>query len=57
VGREVPYVIAIIELSEGPRMISNVVGVPFDQIKIGTPVKVFFEPAGEEIFLPKFRAE
>ena len=52
---EVPYVVAIIELDEGPKMISNVVGTPFDRIKIGMPVKLFFEPAGEEIFLPKFR--
>jgi uncharacterized protein len=37
-------------------MISNVVGTPIDRIKIGMPVKVFFEPAGEEIFLPKFQA-
>lgn len=37
-------------------MISNVVGTPLDRIKIGMPVSIFFEPAGEEIFLPKFRA-
>ena len=37
-------------------MISNIVGTPFDHLKIGMPVKVFFEPVGEEIFLPKFRA-
>ena len=36
-------------------MISNVVVTPFDRIKIGMPVKVFFEPAGEDISLPKFR--
>jgi hypothetical protein len=36
--------------------ISNVVGIPLVQIKIGMPVKVFFEPAGEEIFLPKFHS-
>ena len=36
-------------------MISNIVETPFDRIKIGMPVTVFFEPAGEEIFLPKFR--
>ena len=37
-------------------MISNIVGTPLDRIKIGMPVNVFFEKAGEEIFLPKFRA-
>ena len=53
---EVPYVVAIIELAEGPHMISNVVGTPIDRVQIGMPVSVFFEPEGEEIFLPKFRA-
>lgn len=36
-------------------MISKVVGTSLDHIKIGMPVTVFFEQAGEEIFLPKFR--
>jgi len=53
---EVPYVVAIIELAEGPRMISNIVGTPIDRVQIGMPVSVFFEPAGEEISLPQFRA-
>lgn len=52
---EVPYVTAIVELAEGPRIVSNIVGVPHDQVKIGMPVGVFFEQASEEIFLPLFR--
>jgi hypothetical protein len=36
-------------------MISNIVGTPVDRVKIGMPVTVFFEPAGEDIFLPKFQ--
>jgi uncharacterized OB-fold protein len=51
---EVPYVVALIELVEGPRMIGNVAGVPVDRVKIGMPVSVFFEPAAGEISLPKF---
>jgi uncharacterized OB-fold protein len=34
---EVPYVVAVIELSEGPKMISNVVGTPLDRIKSACP--------------------
>ncbi|MBI4496754.1 MAG: Zn-ribbon domain-containing OB-fold protein [Chloroflexi bacterium] len=52
---EVPYVFAIIQLNEGIHLISNVVGVPAEQVHIGTPVEVFFEDVTEEISLPKFR--
>src|SRR6476646_1458440 len=30
---EVPYVVAIVELEEGPRMLTNIVGVPVDQVR------------------------
>lgn len=35
---QVPYVLALIELDEGPRVMSNIVGVPVDQITVGAPV-------------------
>jgi hypothetical protein len=54
-GAEVPYVTAVVELEEGPRIVTNVVGVPPDQVKIGMPVAVSFEKVSEEIFLPLFR--
>lgn len=52
---ELPYVVAVIALEEGPHIVSNVVEVPIDSVKIGMPVGVFFERASEEIVLPKFR--
>ena len=52
---EVPYVVAIIELAEGPHMLSNVVGIPGEKVKIGMPVSAFFERVNEEISLPKFK--
>lgn len=39
---EAPYVIAIVELAEGPRMLANVVGAPVDDITIGKSVVVSF---------------
>jgi uncharacterized OB-fold protein len=54
-GGEVPYVTAIVELAEGPHIVTNIAGVPHDQVKIGMPVAVFFEKASEEVFLPQFR--
>jgi uncharacterized OB-fold protein len=52
-----PYVAAMVELEEGPRMPTNLVGVEPDPaaIKIGTPVEVVFEDLTDEIALPKFR--
>jgi uncharacterized OB-fold protein len=53
----VPYVAAIVELEEGPRMPTNLVGVPFDEehIKVGMPVEVTFDEVTDEVTLPKFR--
>ena len=38
-----PYNVALIQLEEGPRMLSNVHGVSPDEIKVGLDVKVAFE--------------
>jgi len=50
-----PYVVAVIELDEGPRMMSNVIDLDPDQVHIGMTVEVVFEDVNEEISLPKFR--
>jgi uncharacterized OB-fold protein len=52
-----PYVMAVVELDEGPRMMTNLVGLPADpaQIRIGMPVEVTFTDATPEIALPHFR--
>lgn len=54
-SEDVPYIEAIVELEEGPKMLTNVVGVSPDEIYIGQPVEVHFEDATDEISLPKFR--
>ncbi|MEV2228376.1 OB-fold domain-containing protein [Streptomyces phaeochromogenes] len=51
-----PYAVGLIELAEGVRMISNVVGVPNDRVRIGMPVRLEFEQVDEELELPLFRA-
>lgn len=50
----VPYVIAIVELDEGPRLTSTVVGADPDTLRIGQRLVVDFEDH-EEISLPVFR--
>ena len=51
----VPYAIAVIRLAEGPKMLSNIVGIAAHEIRVGMPVEVVFEKVDEHISLPKFR--
>ena len=51
---EAPYVVAIVELDEGPRMMTNITGSPVDSVRIGQRVCVAYEDVNEEISLPKF---
>jgi hypothetical protein len=53
--KESPYNVAMIELEEGPIVITNLVGVGNEDIKIGMPVEVTFEPVSEEVTLFKFK--
>lgn len=52
---ETPYVVALIDLAEGPRMMSNVVNCDPAAVKIGMPVAVIFEDITDDIALPKFQ--
>jgi len=51
---EVPYVVALIELREGPRMVSNIVTPDAESVRIGQAVRVTFHDVTEDISLPKF---
>lgn len=51
---DVPYVLAIVELEEGVRMMTNIVGCSPDEVHIDMPVRVEFEPLTDAITLPKF---
>ena len=51
---KVPYVVAVIELEEGPRLLSNVVGIDPESVRCNMPVEVVFDDAGPEVSLPKF---
>ncbi|WP_419996425.1 Zn-ribbon domain-containing OB-fold protein [Streptomyces boninensis] len=53
---EPPYAVGLIELDEGVRMISNVVGVPYDKVRIGMPVRLEFAEVEDDLVLPVFRA-
>jgi uncharacterized OB-fold protein len=52
---DIPYVVLLVQLAEGPVMISNLVGAKAEDVPIGAPMEVVFERASEQINLPKFR--
>lgn len=49
-----PILIAIIELEEGPRLVSNIVGCDPAEVAIGDRVAVVFEDVDDDVTLPKF---
>ena len=55
-GFDAPYVIAVVELEEGPRLLTNLVDVAPDpeQLPLDLAVEAVFETVGE-IALPRFR--
>jgi uncharacterized OB-fold protein len=52
---QLPFVVAVVQLKEGPRLITNIVDLPPEEVKIGMEVRVTFEDISPEITLPKFR--
>jgi uncharacterized protein len=55
-GHEPPFVLAVVELAEGARLVTNIVGVEprLDRVPPDLPVSVVFEPL-DEVALPLFR--
>jgi uncharacterized protein len=53
-GRTGPYVIGLVDLEEGVRMMSNVVSCPPDALAVGMALRVTWEPLGDGRHLPLF---
>lgn len=52
---KLPVIVAYVELDEGPRMMTNIVGCDPDEISVGAPVEVRFEQVeDEDIAVPVF---
>jgi uncharacterized OB-fold protein len=51
---EYPLVVALIDLEEGTRLVSNLVGIEAADVRIGMPVEVQWLDAGEGLTLPVF---
>lgn len=53
-AEDVPYVIAMIALDEGPRMLTNIVTPDVEQVAIGDRVTVHYDDVAPDLTLPKF---
>jgi uncharacterized OB-fold protein len=51
---EMPYNLALVDLDEGVRVHTSVVGVTNEELRIGMRLAVVFVPASEEIAVPMF---
>jgi uncharacterized protein len=51
-----PYIVAYVELEEGPRVLTNVVAANVDEVRIGMPVSVIFDDTGEGMSVYRFVA-
>jgi uncharacterized OB-fold protein len=49
-----PYCVALVDLEEGVRMLTNVVGCPPEEVRCGMPVTVTWEPLSDGRRLPLF---
>ncbi|MGP3978524.1 Zn-ribbon domain-containing OB-fold protein [Streptomyces sp. 8N114] len=50
-----PYAVALVELAEGVRIVSNLIGVRHDEVRIGMPVELEFLRVDDDLELPVFR--
>lgn len=50
-----PYVLAYVELEEGPRLLTNIVGCAPDDVRIGMPVVAEFRADADGLAVPVFR--
>jgi uncharacterized OB-fold protein len=54
-AQDVPYVVALVELEEGPRVLTNILGISHEDVRCEMPVEVVFDDYDDEISSPKFR--
>lgn len=50
----VPYLVALVSLAEGPRIVSNILNCQFNDVKIGMQVNLTFQEISKGVLLPQF---
>ena len=51
---DVPYQVCLVQLEEGPIVVSNLVATTDRDVEVGKPVRVIFDRVTEQLTLPKF---
>src|SRR5579863_1393126 len=51
---KIPYVLAIVELAEGPRLVTALTGVEPGEVRVGQPVRAVFRQVTGTVTLPYF---
>jgi uncharacterized OB-fold protein len=54
---KIPYVLAIVELAEGPRLVTAITGIGSEDVRVGLPVRVVFREIAEGVTLPYFEPD
>jgi uncharacterized protein len=52
---QLPYVVGVVDLDEGPRLITNVIGCDPADVRVDLPVEVVFDDLTDEVTLHAFR--
>jgi len=52
---DMPYNVAVIQLEEGPRLMSNIVDAAPGALRVDLPVTVVFDAVSDTISVPRFR--
>ncbi|WP_101787830.1 bifunctional MaoC family dehydratase N-terminal/OB-fold nucleic acid binding domain-containing protein [Nonomuraea indica] len=53
-GRRTPFVVAVVELPEGVRIVGNVVDCPPEDVRVGLPVRVTYRAMDDDLVLPQW---
>jgi uncharacterized protein len=54
-GKRLPMVVALVQLTEGVRMVGEMPGVRPDQVRIGLPVRAVFVRVDDELTMPAWK--
>ena len=54
---EVPFVVALVDLEEGPRVVGRLIGCSSDEIKAGLPVRAVYDDLDDKLTLLNFEIE
>jgi uncharacterized OB-fold protein/acyl dehydratase len=56
-GRQVPFVVALVQLTEGVRMVGELLGADPERVRIGMPVRAEFVTVDGSLTLPAWRED